>query len=67
MNLQASFLYKLNIVHPWRNKNQEIETFFASNQQQIRTNAHNITLERRAANRKKNWHKYSWVCYRNII
>ena len=67
INLQVSFLWELNNHHPWRNKNQEIETFFASNQQQIRTNAHNITLERRAANRKKNWHKYSWVCYRNII
>jgi len=48
INLQVSFLWELNNHHPWRNKNQEIETFFASNQQQIRTNAHNITLERRA-------------------
>ena len=34
MNLQASFLYKLNIVHPWRNKNPEKETASSSNQQQ---------------------------------
>jgi len=52
MNLQASFLYKLNIVHPWRNKNPEKETASSSNQQQKGTNAHHITLGKTTTTRK---------------